>query len=100
MCPPKLNSVEPPRYGSVCQVVWEGRCREASPYPDQSWSGRGEDADGDVFDGEAEFDDSDPTAPHVNPFRDVGRNDPCPCGSGKKYKKCCLDSQALHASDE
>lgn len=21
----------------------------------------------------------------------VGRNDPCPCGSGKKYKKCCLD---------
>jgi uncharacterized protein len=21
--------------------------------------------------------------------RDVGRNDPCPCGSGKKYKKCC-----------
>ncbi|MGL4736153.1 MAG: YecA family protein [Cellulosilyticaceae bacterium] len=22
---------------------------------------------------------------------DVGRNDPCPCGSGKKYKKCCLN---------
>jgi len=21
----------------------------------------------------------------------VGRNDPCPCGSGKKYKKCCAD---------
>ena len=21
----------------------------------------------------------------------VGRNDPCPCGSGKKYKKCCLN---------
>jgi len=21
----------------------------------------------------------------------VGRNDPCPCGSGKKYKKCCGD---------
>ena len=28
--------------------------------------------------------------PYVNPFRHVGRNDPCPCGSGKKYKKCCL----------
>jgi hypothetical protein len=28
--------------------------------------------------------------PHVNPFRDVGRNDPCPCGSGRKFKKCCL----------
>jgi len=23
-------------------------------------------------------------------FKDVGRNDPCPCGSGKKYKKCCM----------
>jgi uncharacterized protein len=23
--------------------------------------------------------------------RQVGRNDPCPCGSGKKYKKCCMD---------
>jgi uncharacterized protein YecA (UPF0149 family) len=22
--------------------------------------------------------------------KNVGRNDPCPCGSGKKYKKCCL----------
>lgn len=23
---------------------------------------------------------------------DAGRNDPCPCGSGRKYKKCCLES--------
>jgi len=22
-------------------------------------------------------------------FKKVVRNDPCPCGSGKKYKKCC-----------
>ncbi len=21
----------------------------------------------------------------------IGRNEPCPCGSGKKYKKCCID---------
>jgi hypothetical protein len=20
----------------------------------------------------------------------IGRNDPCPCGSGKKYKQCCM----------
>jgi uncharacterized protein len=26
----------------------------------------------------------------VNNEPKVGRNDPCPCGSGKKYKKCCL----------
>jgi hypothetical protein len=25
----------------------------------------------------------------------IGRNDPCPCGSGKKYKKCCLNAEAL-----
>ena len=23
----------------------------------------------------------------------IGRNDPCPCGSGKKYKHCCLGSK-------
>jgi hypothetical protein len=28
--------------------------------------------------------------PYRNPFRGIGRNDPCPCGSGKKFKKCCL----------
>lgn len=28
--------------------------------------------------------------PAHNPYRDIGRNDPCPCGSGKKFKKCCL----------
>jgi hypothetical protein len=26
-------------------------------------------------------------------MRTVKRNDPCPCGSGKKYKKCCLNKQ-------
>ncbi len=30
--------------------------------------------------------------PHRDPLRKVGRNDPCPCGSGKKFKKCCLTS--------
>jgi hypothetical protein len=23
-------------------------------------------------------------------MKKLGRNDPCPCGSGKKYKQCCL----------
>ncbi len=26
----------------------------------------------------------------ANTFNGIGRNDPCPCGSGKKYKKCCM----------
>jgi len=29
-------------------------------------------------------------APVVRDMPKVGRNDPCPCGSGKKFKKCCL----------
>ncbi len=40
------------------------------------------------------------SSPHGSPRNDgtykhagkkIGRNDPCPCGSGKKYKKCCLN---------
>jgi len=33
--------------------------------------------------------DDEEIQPYV-PDEKVGRNDPCPCGSGKKYKKCCL----------
>ena len=25
----------------------------------------------------------------------VGPNDPCPCGSGKKYKKCCMQKEKM-----
>ena len=25
----------------------------------------------------------------------IGRNDPCPCGSGKKYKKCCESKETI-----
>lgn len=32
--------------------------------------------------------DKDQT-PNTDPMPNVGRNDPCPCGSGKKYKDCC-----------
>ncbi len=32
----------------------------------------------------------DDNAPHERATPKIGRNDPCPCGSGKKYKKCCL----------
>ena len=30
-----------------------------------------------------------PPATKINASPKTGRNDPCPCGSGKKYKKCC-----------
>ena len=48
----------------------------------------------DVFDEDGEeapwTDFAYPSEPVRNPWRHVGRNDPCPCGSGKKFKKCCL----------
>ncbi len=31
----------------------------------------------------------EPQEPYVKEEKKVGRNEPCPCGSGKKYKKCC-----------
>jgi len=34
--------------------------------------------------------DKSPALPIRRESPRVGRNDPCPCGSGKKYKKCCL----------
>ncbi|MFI5314549.1 MAG: SEC-C metal-binding domain-containing protein [Myxococcota bacterium] len=32
--------------------------------------------------------DHEVQAPYVRESPKVGRNDPCPCGSGKKFKKC------------
>jgi hypothetical protein len=37
--------------------------------------------------------DDDRIEPFVNERKPVGRNDPCPCGSGKKFKKCCLNKK-------
>ncbi len=36
-----------------------------------------------------EEEDETPELPEGIDFSNVGRNDPCPCGSGKKFKKCC-----------
>lgn len=33
-------------------------------------------------------------AQSVNPYKDIGRNDPCPCESGKKFKQCCGKNSA------
>jgi len=32
------------------------------------------------------------TRPIVRDTAKIGRNDPCPCGSGKKYKNCCMNT--------
>jgi hypothetical protein len=38
----------------------------------------------------------------MSEIKNIGRNDPCHCGSGKKYKKCCeaKDQQNRHAELE
>lgn len=42
----------------------------------------------------AEEDDlSDYPEPYIRPLPKIGRNQPCLCGSGKKYKKCCAEAE-------
>jgi len=43
------------------------------------------------IDGVWYFDQRRSSAPRLEKDRDaqVGRNEPCPCGSGRKFKKCC-----------
>jgi preprotein translocase subunit SecA len=33
--------------------------------------------------------EEDENKPEIDLTKKIGRNDPCPCGSGKKFKKCC-----------
>ena len=90
--------------------LWKGE-RKYQPFTDtieelSHWYGysekyrqeraRGEAWEGDAYEEERAVEDEEGSvfgAPYIaaNPYRDVGRNDPCPCGSGKKFKKCCLN---------
>jgi uncharacterized protein YecA (UPF0149 family) len=36
--------------------------------------------------------------PYRRPEPKIGRNDPCPCGSTRKYKHCCLNKPAAVAA--
>ncbi len=71
-------------------------------YDEDDYDEDDEDEDGDEYD-EDEYDEDESfngedfdALPPLEPIRNtgpaIGRNDPCPCGSGKKYKKCCLKS--------
>ena len=35
--------------------------------------------------------DNEEQQQYIRAERKIGRNEPCPCGSGKKYKKCCMN---------
>jgi len=77
-------------------VQWQRekeRQRKALARAEANWAAWTE-ADGDGFDTQHEDRPArKPSIKPVSPIRNegphTGRNDPCPCGSGKKYKKCC-----------
>jgi hypothetical protein len=46
---------------------------------------------------EANLEDEEPVQPIRRQAEKVGRNAPCPCGSGRKYKKCCGREQPIRA---
>ena len=57
-----------------------------------------DDEDDDEFEDEIDSvlkdDDSEPAMEEIKPKeKKIGRNEPCPCGSGKKYKKCCMGKE-------
>mgnify|MGYP001194592956 CR=1 FL=1 len=57
--------------------------------PEERSLGESDDEDGwDELDEDA-GDDEGPAVPYVRAEPKIGRNEPCPCGSGKKHKKCC-----------
>ena len=45
----------------------------------------------DFFSFDEDFEDLEYNEPYIKIEPKIGRNDPCPCGSGKKYNKCCID---------
>jgi len=72
---PLLSTIE---FHNELNKIEEDEDEEALPYPDEP-------------DEEPSFPRITEQEPYVRNQPKVGRNDPCPCGSGKKYKKCCME---------
>jgi hypothetical protein len=75
---------------------WRFYSAEARAARQEDW----QDEDDLDFDDESDFLLHDEVETYVRATPKVGRNDPCPCGSGKKYKKCCLGKDADDSSIE
>ncbi|MHB9118614.1 MAG: SEC-C metal-binding domain-containing protein [Burkholderiales bacterium] len=56
----------------------------------QRWEKEDAENDAREWDGDYDYDETFFPDPYVRAEPKIGRNNPCPCGSGKKYKKCCL----------
>ena len=77
---PKLYNLDPKFFGDVLDIRKTDAIlnRGARTYRQMAKSG--------AFD---DLEDFPVEKPYVRETPKVGRNDPCPCGSGKKFKRCC-----------
>ncbi len=75
---------------NVIKILMNARKREGAPARQESVKITGEGLEEETISlkGKAPSGEKSHT-PYVNTEPKVGRNDPCPCGSGKKYKNCC-----------
>ena len=80
---------------TISEMEWWGAFDIEDDYPEPEQNDSREEDDWDEDEGFREL--LPVTAPGYQPpvtylrtDPKIGRNDPCPCGSGKKYKKCCL----------
>lgn len=84
----RLEEVDPNFVGSLWRIssVEHQTFQESTPAPGPS----GEDIRGQQEAAIEASKSSKPVEPIRNRQRKVGRNDPCPCGSGRKFKNCCM----------
>jgi hypothetical protein len=114
---PALDGEQPPRVDDTVEELRDWNCfREQSQYDDEppdEWLEDEDEEDDlddlgyDIVGVEDDYADwhspafEEPASTIARPIRNetarVGRNDPCPCGSGKKYKKCCLKRGDIEA---
>ena len=75
---------------NVVKILMNARKREGLPNRQESVkiTGEGLESENISLKGKAPTGEINHT-PIVNTEPKIGRNDPCPCGSGKKYKNCC-----------
>ena len=77
---------------NVVKVLMNARKREGLPTRQESIKITSEGREEDTLnlsENTAPNTSAGPKVPYVKKEADIGRNDPCPCGSGKKYKNCC-----------
>jgi uncharacterized protein YecA (UPF0149 family) len=87
-----IHEVEIPELPDILKKRKEQEKRQRSRMKDLSalFSNYGKNSE------QTEIDSKGKIVPFKRVAPKVGRNDPCPCGSGKKYKKCCLNKTSEH----